>query len=269
MKLESILFFAGIFMAVSATGAFPPQVKELRAKEKAMMEDHSLIPPDCILIPAKGKIVLVNSQNKLTDEILASRTPFLEPVLCGPLHVEQAKLPFSVESAQSQMKEHGANVAFFIIDDPKQPMSLTCLEQAWGMVNFAKIKDGEPDEKVMKRRYAAELNRVIRSLLSVGGCGPSQMPTFVSRARVKGIPQCGKDLDQIKRYSISMNEGLAIHNNMASYGIQAAEICPYEDAVSGGWAPAPTNDIQKAIWEKVHAIPKNPMKIEFNSKNGR
>ena len=34
-------------------------------------------------------------------------------------------------------------------------------------------------------------------------------------------------------------------------------------------APAPTNEFQKAVWDKVHAIPQNPMKIEFDPKKGR
>ena len=42
----------------------------------------------------------------------------------------------------------------------------------------------------------------------------------------------------------------------------------YKKACQEGWVSAPTNDIQKAIWDKVHAAPKNPMKIEFDSKKG-
>ena len=43
----------------------------------------------------------------------------------------------------------------------------------------------------------------------------------------------------------------------------------YKEACEEGWAPAPTNEIQKAIWDKVRATPKNPMKIEFDPKKGR
>ena len=43
----------------------------------------------------------------------------------------------------------------------------------------------------------------------------------------------------------------------------------YESACQQGWAPAPTNDVQKAIWDKVHKPPKSPMKIEFDPKKGR
>jgi len=39
--------------------------------------------------------------------------------------------------------------------------------------------------------------------------------------------------------------------------------------VEEGWAPAPTNEYQKIVWDKVHAIPQKPMKIEFDPKKGR
>lgn len=52
-------------------------------------------------------------------------------------------------------------------------------------------------------------------------------------------------------------------------GVTPARKGTYEAACQQGWAPAPTNDIQKAIWDKVHAVPATPMKIEFDPKKGR
>ena len=52
-------------------------------------------------------------------------------------------------------------------------------------------------------------------------------------------------------------------------GVTPARKGTYESAFQQGWAPAPTNDVQKAIWEKVHAVPATPMKIEFDPKKGR
>ena len=52
-------------------------------------------------------------------------------------------------------------------------------------------------------------------------------------------------------------------------GVTPARKGTYESACQQGWAPAPTNDVQKAIWEKVHAVPATPMKIEFDPKKGR
>lgn len=52
-------------------------------------------------------------------------------------------------------------------------------------------------------------------------------------------------------------------------GVTPARKGTYEAACQQGWAPAPTNDVQKAIWDKVHAVPATPMKIEFDPKKGR
>ena len=41
---------------------------------------------------------------------------------------------------------------------------------------------------------------------------------------------------------------------------------PYLVAVQEGWAPQPTNDVQKAIWDKVHALPTEPIKIKPEEK---
>ena len=56
---------------------------------------------------------------------------------------------------------------------------------------------------------------------------------------------------------------------MEPLGVKPSILVPYRRACEEGWAPAPTNEYQKAIWDKVHAAPKNPMKIEFDPKKGR
>ena len=40
----------------------------------------------------------------------------------------------------------------------------------------------------------------------------------------------------------------------------------YGRAVREGWAPAPTNEYQKAIWDKIHAMPTEPIKIKPETK---
>jgi hypothetical protein len=58
-------------------------------------------------------------------------------------------------------------------------------------------------------------------------------------------------------------ESLKVH------GVTPQEVATYKKACEEGWAPAPTNEYQKAVWDKVHAPPRNPMKIKFDSKKGR
>ena len=52
-------------------------------------------------------------------------------------------------------------------------------------------------------------------------------------------------------------------------GVTPARKGTYESACQQGWAPQPTNDVQRAVWEKVHAIPDKPLKIKFDPKRDK
>ena len=52
-------------------------------------------------------------------------------------------------------------------------------------------------------------------------------------------------------------------------GVTPARKGTYESACQQGWAPQPTNDVQRAVWEKVHAIPDKPLTIEFDPKKDK
>ena len=49
-------------------------------------------------------------------------------------------------------------------------------------------------------------------------------------------------------------------------GIRPEQKVFYRKAVEEGWAPAPTNEFQRAIWDKVHAMPTEPLKIKPETK---
>ncbi len=56
---------------------------------------------------------------------------------------------------------------------------------------------------------------------------------------------------------------------LATLGVKPAHERTYRQACKEGWAPPPTNDIQRAIWQKVHKIPDNPMTIEYDPKKDK
>ena len=53
-------------------------------------------------------------------------------------------------------------------------------------------------------------------------------------------------------------------NNVRKLGVAVRRRVSYHKACEERWAPAPTNDIQRAIWDKVHAIPDKPITIKFD-----
>jgi hypothetical protein len=78
-----------------------------------------------------------------------------------------------------------------------------------------------------------------------------------------------EDLEKIRKDPIDGQQLFTIVRGLPSYDLVAPRIVPYKLACEEGWAPAPTNEYQKAIWDETHAIPANPMKIEFDPKKGR
>jgi hypothetical protein len=57
---------------------------------------------------------------------------------------------------------------------------------------------------------------------------------------------------------------------MKPLGVLPAQRATDMKACQEGWAPAPTNDVQKAIWEKVKAEksekPSKPIKVNYDPK---
>ena len=42
---------------------------------------------------------------------------------------------------------------------------------------------------------------------------------------------------------------------LGALGVVPAETATYRQACREGWAPAPTNDVQRAIWDRYRAAP--------------
>jgi len=52
-------------------------------------------------------------------------------------------------------------------------------------------------------------------------------------------------------------------NFLKANGMSQEQRATYRHACEQGWAPAPTNDYQKAIWNEVHEMPTEPIKIKY------
>jgi hypothetical protein len=76
------------------------------------------------------------------------------------------------------------------------------------------------------------------------------------------------DLDLVEEF-IPGDTAYACVARLIKVGVTPIRLVTYAKACKEGWAPQPTNDVQKAIWDKVHAMPATPMKIEFDPKKGR
>lgn len=165
---------------------------------------------------------------------------------------------FSLFNAKEQVRASGGNVAVFIIDDISMPMTLSAPEDRWAMVNAAKLKTDNPTEQKFQHRLSLMFTRqCCRALGSdEGPDGDTCFRTVFTAS----------DVDKIESIDITYSATTQILATMPLRGMEAIDWGSYRDACSLGIAPPPTNDIQKKVWDEVHEIPLEPIKIKFEKK---
>ena len=168
---------------------------------------------------------------------------------------------FSVATASDRQRETGANVAVFIIEDKNLPITLSCPEERWSMLNAAKVKADSPDNKKFQRRMSILFQRQCCRVLGSDEA-PGTETCFYTVLKLS-------DLDDIKSTDLTLNSTTSITETMKHRGMEPIDWGTYRDACETGRAHMPTNDIQRKVWNEVHAAPKKPMKIVFDPKKGR
>ena len=141
--------------------------------------------------------------------------------------------------------------------DPSFPALAVYPEERIGLVNADRLKGGE-DPAAPEVRVSKE---IWRAMGFIGGVGFSQHENDMMQPYYTL-----KELDgNIHAYIQPMNMA-KMGRFWKRFGVKKEARVPYLVACQEGWAPQPTNDVQKAIWDKVHALPTEPIKIKPEEK---
>ena len=130
---------------------------------------------------------------------------------------------------------------------------LTAPEQGWANLATGWLVVDGPDAEKRLARLQLELTRALGGAVGVGYAmyQPCVMTT------VRNV----RDLDKIAQPRL----GPESENNFTTcanvFGVSRIQFRTYRDACKEGWAPAPTNDVQKTIWEEVHQLPTKPLPL--------
>ncbi|MBQ2628070.1 MAG: hypothetical protein IJG13_00185 [Kiritimatiellae bacterium] len=224
------------------------------AARKASEEEYIRREGGLVLEPGtqKGEIAYVNCQSAARDEWIDEIAAYFR---------REAKFKVSVGRGAFDLKSPklAGDMTLFVVDDPAMPVLLVAPENRWAAVNVATLRSEK--EPFFRARVLKELARGFAMLC---GASDSQFPGALTSAITKTA-----DLDRHTDYRLPVDLFSRFRRYMKSFGVTPGNIETYETACCQGWAPPPTNELQKAIWEKVHALPKTPMKIEFDPKKGR
>ena len=152
----------------------------------------------------------------------------------------------------------GGYLMRYYIDDPDAPRILCAPEESWAAVNVRALSVDSPQPDVLKKRVIKEAWRSLS--IALGASDTMYRPCLLSPTHTLA------DLDANVSLVVSPEPFSKMMGNAEALGICRVRHTTYRKACYEGWAPPPTNEYQKAIWDMVHALPTEPMKIKPEAK---
>ena len=207
-----------------------------------------------------GSIVVLNAQNRVAVENFDITKYTVCKWLDGLVTVKEGDAA-TVANADALKKQLKADFAVFIVDDPALPPSLVAVEAKWAILNVGALAVGNANEEIVRIRAKNEFSRVF-AMLCGGFCSQYPAPLMNMVTEISDLDKCLADPPG--------DVGTRMKGYLERNGVQAERKMLYRKAVLEGWAPAPTNEFQKAVWEQVKAEqnekPSNPIRIRPGQK---
>lgn len=170
-------------------------------------------------------------------------------VLSLPLRYEKSMIGNHdiIGQNQAMLAEENKVGAFItVVDIPDYPSILIAPENGWAQVNVAALAKDNPSAEVLDRRVKKELWRAFVMLF--GGGNSSMLAQDLMRP-VNSLA----DLDAKPNLAPGPEPFNAVLEGARARGITPVYRTTYRQACIEGWAPAPTNDFQRAILEKIRS----------------
>ena len=205
-----------------------------------------------------GKFSFVNAQTRVPRQTLAQPVRIVCNQFDFNFEFVDGVAP-AVKDVKAQLGKLGATGAVWIVDDPGLPVMLGACEDGWAFLNVAPILADGPDEKKLAKRLEKYVARTFANIQGVGASTMSPHCVMMSAVGISGI-------DALDCAQYSPEPSMKINPTMLARGFKPCRRGTYYQACEEGWAPAPTNAVQKSIWEEVHKLPSSPIRIKPETK---
>lgn len=250
-KLISLMLLGTLAAPCFGAKVVPIDPVKEPERYKAMMkkrEAHLRRTGGLVHTGTKGRIAYVNCQDKVSDEAMKDVANLFTKNLRADFFVAEKPMKFELAKAMDAVEKSGGNAAIFLVDDPSLPMSLVAMESKWALVNVHPIVQDKPDADKLKERQQKLLLRVSTVLLG-GATSDLQISAMQSISSLE-------DLDRSKGKGVDPKSGIAMMRHLPTIGVLQDKMTSYRKACQEGWAPAPTNEYQKAVWEQERGTKK-------------
>jgi hypothetical protein len=190
-----------------------------------------------------ANFIIVNAQKQLPAQVASDAVGRLQRFLLFPFEVRQgdANTPPRTLAAKT-LGDKKAAAVIVLCEAKEEPALLVAPEARWAIVNVEALAAG-----ASKEVYAARVRKEIaRAFGFIMGAAHSTLDGCVMKPVLKP-----EDLDKINVETVSPESLNKVMAQAKLLGIQPARMTTYRKAVEEGWAPMPTNAIQKAVWDEI------------------
>ncbi len=251
MKSLILSSLASVALCASALAADPAPAtkrKPLTEAEKAALREKRMQKTGGIVTQqGNGKVVIINAQKKYPVASVEKMLGDFRNFLRVNMEVREGTWKWGDKNPAD------ANVVMFIVEDASLPMSLVAMEAGWGVMNVAPLTSAAQFER-----------QAMRVAIATFGASVSQYKASPMQPVSKP-----EDLDAVIGKALTIDSTNSMLSNLQSRGVTRTKMTTYRKACQEGWAASPTNKYQKAIWDEVHTLPSNPIKIKYDPKRDK
>ena len=209
--------------------------------------------------PKSGRCVILDTRKDVKGDLVGKMAHLLNMRLrVDVAHVAAPGEKVSLSGLPDLLKKHSAKGIVALVEDPSLPRLLVANEEHVALVNTLGLDADKPMDIVLERRIRLE---ILRAFGYCFGAAETPFPGCV----LKGCSTVS-DLDMTKGESFAGDVDNRIREHLKGLGVLPWRLYTYKRACMEGWAPAPTNEFQKAIWDDVHRLPTKPIRIEPEKK---
>ena len=238
---------AAFAVALFAEAAAPTQPAQKKPRRKTIAELGGIV----AMAPTGRVIRVANAQKRVPATVLADTASVIQNAL---------GFPVEVSDSDGVARRDDKTAAIILVGDRgvDSPRILVAPEEGWAAVNTeALAADGATGSN-----YNLRVTKEIwRSLCIMLGASDSMFQPCLL-APVHSLA----DLDGLGCTVPSPEPFGKMSKNAIALGCQRQYRATYKRACEEGWAPAPTNDVQRAIWKQVHELPTEPIRIKPETK---
>ena len=211
----------------------------------------------------EGKaIYILNLQDLATDSAINEAVNNIMLHIRVPLKISNGNRKSSVEDSISSIFRNDDIAALAVLTSTNGKDSMLYYpDRNLCIINVKSLLEDDPDKITINNRVFKQIWRAVGLILGAG----EAVGGFSILQKVNSLEQ----LDSIKAKLPSPEQHNRMVETISTLGMSMLKAGTYRTACQQGWAPAPTNDVQKAIWKEIHAMPTAPIKIKPETKKVR